>query len=232
MARFSPVFAAVLLLAGCTYQPGGIESPITRKFQYFSYAGGDDIRANCVAGAPAQIVSADLLVIDGIVNQAVLRRSATGEGAILSAQVFGGGGDVSSFNPLDPTGPWRGASAQTRLDERTYLDLIRAVEASGFGAPAPAGLTLPSWGFYWIVAACANGRFHYNAWLHPSERFERISFAKLLFDNDRTGVPVNPPREQNAAQYRLRSGQSYQDSSTDFDLRVGANGLVGTASIF
>lgn len=232
MARLLIQVLGTVLLAACAYRPGGIESPITRKFQYFSYVGGDDIRANCAAGAPAQYRLVYNAVYDEQVRAYDLRRSATGDGAILTAQVFGGGGNVSAFNPLDPTGPWRGTSAQTRLDERSYIDLIRAIEASGFGAPAPEGLTLPSWGFYWVIAACANGRFHYNAWLYPSDRFNQITFAKLVFDSDRTGIPVNPPRPQNAAQYRLRSGQSYQDLNTDFDLRVGTNGLVGHGTIF
>lgn len=226
------IFLGTALVSACTYRAGGIESPITRKFQYFSYLNADDIRANCVAGTPAQY----RLVYNAVYSEQVraydLRRSATGEGAVLWTQVFGGGGNVSSFNPLDPTGPWRGASAETRLSEASYRDLIRTVEASGFGGPAPAGLTLPSWGFYWIVAACADGRFHYNAWLFPSDRFSQISFAKVLFDNDRTGVPVNAPWPQDAAQYRLRSGQSYQDPSVDFELKLGSNGLVGHGSLF
>lgn len=224
--------AAVLLLAGCSYRPGGIDNPITRKFQYFSYAGGDDIRRDCVPGAPARY----RLIYNAVWEQQVrtydLRRSATGQGAVLFTHVFGGGGHVAQFDLTDPTGPWQGASADTRLDEQAYLALIRAIEASGFGEPAPAGLTLPSWGFYWAVSACADGQFHYNAWLYPSERFDRIQFAGPLFRHDTTGVPVNLPRPQNAALYRLRSNQSYQDLDTGFDFKVGQNGLAGTASVF
>lgn len=224
---------AALALVGCAYRPGGIDSPITRKFQYYSYAGGDDIRRGCVAGALPQYRLIYNANWDEQVRTYDLRRSATGQGAVLFVHVFGGGGDVSSFNPLDPTGPWRGASVDARLDEASYLALIRAVEASGFGEPAPAGLTLPSWGFYWAVSACANGRFHFNAWRYPSDRFDRVRFDALLFERDQTGVPVNRPRPQNEAEYRLRSNQQMEDPTTStFDLKVGENGLVGNLTLF
>src|SRR5688572_17860839 len=47
--RFAAL-AVVVALTGCAYREGGVGNPITRKFQYFSYLGGDDIRDGCVAG--------------------------------------------------------------------------------------------------------------------------------------------------------------------------------------
>lgn len=226
--------AVVVVAGGCTYREGGIFNPITRKFQYFSYLGGDDIRSACVPGAPARY----RLVYNGVYDEQVraheLRRNAPGSGAVLETQVFGGGGNLAAgFNPLDPTGPWRGTSSTVQLDENTYLALIRAIEASGFGEPTPIGLTLPSWGFYWVVAACADGRFHFNAWLHPSARFDRIQFDKVLFRVDGSNVAVNPPRRLNAAEHRLASGAQRNDPTVStFDVRVGENGLVGNAALF
>lgn len=224
--------AMLMVAAGCSYQPGGVGSPITRKFQYFSYLGGDDIRRDCVAGAPARY----RLVYNGNYDEQVraydLRRSVSGSGATLNTQVFGGGGNLAAgFNPLDPTGPWRAKSAQVQLDEASYLQLVRAVEASGFGEPAPSGLSLPSWGFYWAVAACANGQFHYNAWLYPSSRYDRIQFDKILMARDTTGVALNPPRRVNEAEYRLASGADRNDPTlSTFEVKVGDNGLVGNAA--
>jgi hypothetical protein len=228
------ILAVLVLIAGCAFQEGGVTNPLTRRFQYFSYLGGDDIRRDCVPGAPAHY----RLVYNGKYDEQVraydLRRRAVGGGASLTTQVFGGGGNLAAgFNPLDPTGPWRASSAQVEIDDVSYLQLIRAIEASGFGEPPPVGLTLPSWGFYWVVAACADGQFHYNAWLFPSERFDRIAFAELLFARDGTGVPVNPPRRQNEAEFRLASGANRNDPTiTTFDVMVGQNGLVGHVALF
>jgi hypothetical protein len=231
--RFA-VLAAVVALTGCAYREGGVGSPITRKFQYFSYLGGDDIRDGCVAGAPARY----RLVYNGVYDEQIrgyeLRRAAPGAGATLETQVFGGGGNLAAgFNPLDPTGPWRGTSKNVQLDENSYLALIRAIEASGFGEPSPKGLSLPSWGFYWAVSACAGGRFHYNAWLHPGDRFDRIQFDKILFRVDGTNVAVNSPRRLNAAEHRLASGADRNDPTiSTFEVKVGENGLVGNAAVF
>ncbi len=228
------IFAVVVGLAGCAYRDGGIGSPITRKFQYFSYLGGDDIRRACADGGPARY----RLVYNGVWDEQVraydLRRSADGTGATLEAHVFGGVGNLAAgFNPLDPTGPWRGVSAQKQLDEDTYRTLIRAIEASGFGEPAPSGISLPSWGFYWVVSACAGGRYHFNAWLYPSERFDRITFDRPLFAADGTGVPVNPPRPLNQAEKSLASNADRNDPTiSHFEMEVGENGLVGNVTLF
>lgn len=223
-----------LLLAGCAYREGGIGSPITRKFEYFSYLGGDDIRRGCVPGSLARYRLVYNAMYDEQVRAYDLRRNPVGNGATATAQVFGGGGNLASgFNPLDPTGPWRGTSVKMQLDEDSYLRLIRAIEASGFGQPGPQGLSLPSWGFYWVVAACANGQFHYNAWLYPSERFNRIQFDRMIFALDRTGVPVNPPRPLNEAEYRLQSGANRNDPTiSNFEVKLGENGLVGNVAVF
>jgi len=222
--------AATVLLGACAYRPGAISDPIQRKFQYFSYLNGDDIRQDCRRGMPARY----RLVYNAVYGEQVraydLRHSATGSGAVLFAHVFGGGGNVSTFDPRDPTGPWRGEASNVRLDEAQYLKLIRAIEASGFGTPAPEGMILPSGAFYWIASACADGQFHFNAWLYPSERFDQIRFAQLLFAHDRTGVPVNPPRPISRAEQRLKP--QTDNPTLDFELRVGRNGLAGHGTVF
>jgi len=230
-AKFSPLKLALAAaftaaLSGCAYT-GSIGEPVGRKFQWFSYIAGDDIKARCTAGSPAHY----RLVYNANYHEQVraydLRRSVlVGEGAMLWTQVFGGPAPINNLTLSDPQEPWRGQGTQTRLTEDQYLTLIRAVEANGFGQPSPAGLRLDSWDFYWVVTACADGRFHMNAWRHPSDRFAALTFDKLLFGHDTTNVRVNPPRRVEPA---LEKAKADRDGDFYFQLMVGQNGFAGRA---
>jgi hypothetical protein len=223
-ARALAVLLATATLVSCTYT-GGVGEPVGRKFQWFSYIAGDDIKARCTPGSPAQY----RFVYNGHWDEQVraydLRRSViTGGGARLWTQVFGGGMAMNSISLSDPQGPWRGQGAERGLSEDEYLALIRAVEASGFGQPSPEGLRLDSWDFYWVVTACAGGQFHMNAWRHPSDRFAAITFDKVLFPLDPTGTPVNPPRRIEPA---LEKNKADREDGFYFQLMVGRNGFAG-----
>jgi hypothetical protein len=207
--KFSPhmlVLAAVFTatLTGCTYT-GGIGDPVQRKFQYFSYIAGDDIRARCTPNSPAQYRFVYNAHWEEQVRAYDLRRSViVGEGATLWTQVFGGNQALGAITITDPQAPWRGQGAQTRLTEEQYLALIRAVEASGFGEPSPEGLR--------------------NAWRHPSDRFSALTFDRVLFPLDTTGTPVNPPRRIEPA---LERAKADREASYYFQLMVGRNGFAG-----
>ena len=222
---------ALTALAGCAYR-GGVENPLVRKATWFSYVGGDDIRAQCALGRPAQYRLVYNAAWDEQVRTYDLRRGAIGEGAVLDVLVFGGSPELVNIDPFDPTAKWRGATDRTQLGEAQYLDLIRAIEASGFGNPTPSGLALGSWRFYWAVSACAEGRFHFYAWLHPRPDPVAIQFAALLFAADRTGVKVNPPRATDARYIPEYASDAKSRNDYQFELRVGRDGLVGNAGLF
>ena len=127
-----------------------------------------------------------------------------------------------------------------RISEEQYLALIRATEASGFGGPPPVGLQLPSWDFYWVVNACADGRWHLNAWRQGQPGWDKLTFDKVLFAMDPTGVPVRAapvwPRSWTEADYRQSYGRSMSNPDTkesdSFQLQVGADGLSGNLRAF
>lgn len=218
--------------AGCS--GGDISNPLSRKLNWFSYVDGDGVRKNCAPGALDQY----RLVYNANWNEQVraydLRASALKDGsAVLFTQVFGGGYgfNVSSFNLSDVTSPSSGRSGQLRLTPDQYQALVNAINAGGFGQPAPKGLRLDSFDFYWVVSACVNGQFHFNAWRFPSDRFEATGpFASQLFALDGTGVPPNLPRPVNSTeQYAQTEFPRYNTygGTYSFQLIVGDNGLAG-----
>jgi hypothetical protein len=221
-----------IALAGCS--GGDISNPLSRKLNWFHYAAGDSVRDNCRPGALDQYRIIYNANWDEQVRAYDLRESALKDGsAVLFTQVFGGGYgfNVSSFTLNDVFSPSSGKSGQVRLTPDQYAAEVRAIAESGFGEPAPKGLRLDSWNFYWVVSACVNGRFHFNAWSYPSLRFDAIKFHTLLFALDGTGVPVNAPRKVNQAeqysQTEFPRSTTYGGTPYSFQLIVGDNGLAG-----
>jgi hypothetical protein len=110
--------AAAISLAGCGYT-GGVGEPMARKFTWFSYAAGDDIKAACTPDAPARY----RLVYNANWNEQVrtydMRRFVIpGGGGTLDTHVFGGyGGNVANFSLSNVSEPWQGPARQVKLEE-------------------------------------------------------------------------------------------------------------------
>jgi hypothetical protein len=219
-------------LAACS---GDISNPISRKLNWFRYAAGNNVRDNCRPGALNQYRLIYNANWDEQVRAYDLRESALKDGsAVLFTQVFGGGYgfNVSNFTLDDVVSPSGGKSGQVRLSPDQYKAVVGAINASGFGQPAPKGLRLESYDFYWVVSACVDGQFHFNAWRFPSERFDATGpFASQLFALDGTGVPPNLPRRQNSAeqysQQEFPRSTTYGGTPYSFEFIVGDNGLAG-----
>jgi len=226
------VAAMVFSVAGCS---GDISNPISRKLNWFRYAAANSVRDNCRPGALDQYRLIYNANWDEQVRAYDLRESALKDGsAVLFTQVFGGGYgfNVSNFTLNDVVSPSGGRSGQVRLTSDQYKAVVGAIDAGGFGQPAPKGLRLESYDFYWIVGACVNGQFHFNAWRFPSERFDATGpFASQLFALDGTGVPPNLPRRQNSteqySQTEIPRSTTYGGTPYAFEFIVGENGLAG-----
>lgn len=239
---FAVAFAGMLAVGACTYEGGDIAEPTQRMAQWFSFVGGDDLRAECAPGRAPRYRFVYNATWEEQVRVYELDRLQPGEGGLLRVRVFRGGARILQFWLLE----WAGSATQTttlrdvRLDENQYLAVIRAVDASGFGEAPPAGLQLPSWDFYWIVSACAEGRFHLNAWRQRHPGWDRITFDALLFAADTTEIAVRRPptwpRSWTEADYRTSRGMSMSSSdnrrSDGFNLAVGREGLSGNLRAF
>lgn len=221
MKKLGVLAACMPLLVGCAYGGGDIADPIGRKFTWFSYVEGGDLRATCGPGAPERY----RMVYNGVYGEQV-RIYELGDGADprrLRQHVIGDVDLLRGLPALDPTRPWRGEGGTVALDPDQYRRLVDALERSGAFGPPDVGLELPSRSFYWTVAACRQGRYHFNAWRWPSSGFDALGFDDILFGFDLTGVPVAPPR---VVPDRYRD----TDFEGDFNLRVGERGLWGIAA--
>lgn len=219
------------LLAACSYQ-GDIDNPATIKATWFSYLNGDDIRAACSEGGGRRY----RLVYNADYNEQLRSYEIVGDGdgdggATLIARVQGASGlRVSRLRLADPLGwvRWTKSVAALSLDQAAGLDA--ALEASGAFAPAPSGLQLFSKETYWISSLCRDGKFFFNAWRFPSDRYRAVTFDDVLFSLDDTGVavraPVAVPPGASAKANVPRIRQAEDETGSFFNVKVGENGLT------
>lgn len=197
LARCASLALLVLAVAGCTYRAGLNDFSGSRWVGWFSYVSASDIHQRCTAGRDVY-----RLVYNGNWAEEVhtfdLRPSATGEGAILDERVFQGSAGFTFGTRVgttlsDPLASFETPVATTRLSNADFRALTAALAADGLGQPGPAHARLNSWDYYWVAAACLNGRFVYNAWIAPTPRFAALTFPGRL-QAVGTRRPVNAPR--------------------------------------
>jgi hypothetical protein len=235
----SGLVAGVVSLSGaaCAYRGG--TDVLTTRFTWFSYLNGDDIRARCVPGGPSLfrfVYNADYT--RQVRTYAISPTGREGEW-ILNARVLKGPllREIVIDDPLtladDPLRAFdslAGVRQSTPLSARDVDALEGALAMSGFFRPALRGLRLPSDGFYWIGIVCTNGRVTFNAFLWPSERFDALTFPRLLFAWDPTDEPIVPPHERPFA--NIDQQDAGVRNAVRFTLMVGDNGLAGHHTVF
>lgn len=213
------VTVAAFALAGCTYDGGDMGDPATRKFHWFSYVAGDDIKATCQPGTPDRF----RLVYNGRYDQQLRMYEVDSVRHVLNAKVTKPA-DAGRINADDLLAPWRAVEAVTPLSEPAYESLVSTFEAAGlFGVPA-VGRELPSHGFHWTAASCKNGQFRFTGWAYPETDLMALPFVAPLMVADGTGIALNRPAPiPFDPQYEdnLKRGQV-----TSFQLKVGENGMV------
>jgi hypothetical protein len=215
-------------LAGCADAP--LDNPIGRSLGWFNYLDAADIRSACSQRNGERY----RLIYNAIWGEQVraydIAAPPEDTAAALSVRVFFPE-NLNDINLRDPLSPYRGQAKTVALSAADMTAFREALQASGFDASVPRGLILPSDGFYWIVAACRDGVFHYNAYAYPSGSFAAIRFDRWLFDRDPSGVAVNLPRQSAPRQsrnVRVSEGTAY----SVFDMTVGDNGLAGVGALF
>jgi hypothetical protein len=209
-------------LAACTSTgPGLQDNPVTRKFTWFSYVKGDDVRARCQPGAPdAYRFVYNAVYVEQVRTYDIAPSPMPGHmrmTARVTEKANLASMDVGA--PSDLLDPWRPKSAVIDLPQAEVDRLKRALLADGFLTKAPPSRALTSIEFYWAVSACIDGQFRLNAYVWPGTEFEQASFPKLLFGWDMTEVRVNPPRPTDAFSVYGRSMPEHSEFANFFRLR-------------
>lgn len=212
----SVLAVGAILVAGC--MPRGTEEyNLGRNPSWYRYLSGDDIKAACAAGG--RDVTRFVYNARWTEQVRAYELRPAEYGAKLDQWVWGPGGLIS----ISPTGPDNKAVwAQVGIDKARFARLAAALAASDVGGAAPRGQFLRSDNFYWVIASCTAGQFHFNAFQAGDPRFDALSFPKELFDADRTDVAVNMPRR---LELRPLTQIRHENDEQVFTVQVGENGL-------
>lgn len=189
-------------LAGCAW-PGSTGNPVTWKVTWFNYLDGGGLRDQCAQGGIADgdqiawrlIYNADYLEQ---VRAYEIRGSLTAGGE-MTVTVKGGQRPAMLSGTIDTLfDDWMHPTGAVSLSPKQMQALSAALDADGARQPAPDGLDLPSWGYYWLANGCEGGQPRFNAWKHPGPRFESLRFPAILFGLDNSNVPVEPAQPVSA----------------------------------
>lgn len=212
-------FLGVVLGACAGGSQVNLENPLERQLNWFSFLNGDDIRATCGPGSNDRA----RLIYNGRYDDQVRVyevHQRTGP-AVLDVHVFTGLRLGGGYTPLDLNDLLRGRPRTERIGEAGADALWRAVADSGAFADPPRGLWLDSDDLHWIAVGCRDGAVFFNAWQHPSPRFDALAFPDVLRRYDPSDVPWPrldaPPRPL----------QPVEDEGTrpGYRLQVGTGGL-------
>lgn len=212
--------AASLLVSACS-DASRVDRPVIGHFAWFPYVGGEDIRDSCRPGSPARYRFVYNAVLDVQIRSYDLVR--TDSGATLQVRVPHSGFALVDYrgDAANPFSPRRDVT--TTLDVTAYRAIARQLEDDGFGRPTAIGQNLPSWDHYWVVSACADGKFHINGWRNGTPGFAALRFPALLYAQDRTEIPVNPISSNLYGDHLTRMRQGASDMN--FDIQLVPDGL-------
>jgi hypothetical protein len=205
-----------------------VEQPIVRSFNWFSYVGGDDIRAACGKDGRNRL----RLVYNAIYDEQVrtyeifLQPDGT---AGMTTGVLADQGNLTNLligEPGDVTNPWRMRQGQRLLNPGETRELLGLLEASAAFGPPRGGLRLPDVDFWWTVASCRKGVWGFQAYHYPTDGFANVKFAAKLFSWDTVPIPANPPRKLVPAELRHDWNAPIDHvRANQWTLTVGKDGL-------
>ncbi len=230
----------LLSTAGCAYHGESTtdtDNPLVRKFTWFSFLDGNDIRESC-ASLGAQAPAHYRLVYNGQYDEQVRAYEINGTpsgGGALQTRARGRTNLANWWirDSADLLAPWRWQQATAALSPAEMAEFRTQLAQSGFGSGAPQGLRLYSNDFYWTAAGCEAGQFHFFAWPARNGSLEAARFQDFLLRHDGTGLPVRAPHTLSAEERaRPRAGNDSRNASSSFTVEVRGEGLGGLVNAF
>jgi hypothetical protein len=225
------VLAAVaLVLSACAAGPNTLDNPVLRKFQWFSYLEGGDFKATCTPGSSDRY----RLVYNGIYTEHVRTYDLRADTGKLDVHLILPV-DLSNFTVQDfPDlfNPWQGKKATRQLDGAQVAAIVGALDADGAFGPPALGLELPSMGFFWSIASCHKGAYHFTGLAWPSDDWDAATFPGALAAVDPIKDPLNPPRKTYLWRTTRRGHLVNPNTQNDFVIEVGKDGLTGFGPLF
>jgi len=222
LTKFTGALALAGLVSACA-SSGSIDNPFERRLTWFSYMEGGDLRAACAPGAANQY----RLVYNAVYQEQVRTYDIDANGQ-LEVRVIEPANlmhlDVSKFRDL--FNPWRGEVTSRLLGASSLEALVQSLKQDGAFGPPAVGTELSSRGFFWTIAACHEGAYHFTGLAWPSDPWDGATFDDVVFDLDPSPIAVNPPRKTVTTRDTRRG--SWQANESWFHTKVGENGLFGT----
>jgi len=219
------LYCILILLTACSYKGGG-EQPLVRKFTWFSYIAGSDIKERCNEAKDQRI----RFVYNGVYTEQVrsydiipaakgryeIKISVTEEADLSSIS--------TNLESPDFFKPWRPTLSLSNVSKNEVGILWKTLIDIGFLDSPPPSVNLSSIDFYWIVSACVGGKFRQNAYLWPHKKFKMAQFPKLLSLWDFTDIPINQPRKTSV--FSIYGTDNIDDHRNYFSVKFGNNGLL------
>lgn len=214
--KIGRLFAGVALatLAACTYR-GEPANPVERTLTWFSYIGGEDIRASCRNNGHDRY----RFVYNGHYELEIRAYDLTPvpDGAELIVRARGRSGEIKRFSADAPLGPWALDRDAMSLSNREAGQIVRTLSDAAASVPRAAGQSMESYEFYWIVSACTAGRFRLFVFRWPKTDIDSLPFVPLLRVYDNTGVPFG----------KARYVEGMKEPSFNIEINAAGDGLVG-----
>ncbi|MCR4376982.1 MAG: hypothetical protein NUV50_02690 [Rhodospirillales bacterium] len=216
--------AALLALGACAASQSTVDNPILRKFQWFSYLEGGDFKQTCTPGAPGRY----RVVYNAVYTEQVRVYDLDAASGVLDARLILPV-DLRNFEVegvSDLLNPWRGKQATRKLAPAEVEAIVAALDADGAFGPPAVGTDLPSMGFFWTIASCHEGAYHFTGLAWPSVAWNGTRFDDALFAFDPIADAVNPPRKTNLWRDKRRGHFEDPQKQNEFIIKVGEDGLA------